>query len=84
MRVQRWKALIVAGEVTQQWGLMFCFHFSKALLFYLLVIRPRKWLVTCSWEPMEKNTPPINGAAAGPGAERVGGGAADSLGGLWQ
>lgn len=23
----------MAREVTQQWGLMFCFHFSKALLF---------------------------------------------------
>lgn len=72
----------MAGEVTQQWGLMFCFHFSKALLFSLPVIRPRKWLVTCSWEPMEKNTHRINGAAAGPGAERVGGGAAGSRRGL--
>lgn len=73
----------MAGEVTQQWGLMFCFHFSKALLFFLPVIRARKWLVTCSWEPMEKNTPRINGAAAGPGAEWVGGDAAGPWRELW-
>jgi hypothetical protein len=51
------------------------FPLFKGAPFFLPVIRPRKWLVTCSWEPMEKNTPRINGAAAGPGAELVGGGA---------
>lgn len=70
------------GEVTQQWGLMFCFHPSKALLFSLPVIRPRKRLVTCSWEPPEKNTQRISGAAAGPGAERAGGAAAGPQRGL--
>lgn len=29
--------------------------FKGALFSPLLVIRPRKWLVTCSWEPLEKN-----------------------------
>ena len=33
---------------------------------------------------MEKNTHRINGAAAGPGAERVGGGAVGSRRGLWR
>lgn len=57
--------------------------FQRHSFFFLPVIRPRKWLVTCSWEPMEKNTHRINGAAAGRGAERVGGDAAGPRRGLW-
>lgn len=55
----------MAVKVAQQCGLMLCFHFSKAF-FYL--IRPRKLLVTCWWEPMEKNTHTINGAVLIPRA----------------
>lgn len=43
--------------------------FKGAPFLPLPVIRARKWLVTCSWEPLEKNAPGINGAATGPGAE---------------
>lgn len=45
----------MALKVAQQCGLMLCFRFSKAFFFFFFyLIRPRKVLLTCWWETMEK------------------------------
>lgn len=72
----------MAGEVTQQWGSMFCFHFSKALLFFPAGDKAQEMVSDMLVGTSGKEYTAYQWRSRRPGAERVGGGTAGCLRGL--
>lgn len=74
----------MTGEVTQQWGLMFCFHFSKALLFSPPCDKAQEMVSDMLVGTYGKEYTAYQWRSRQPGAERVGGETAGSWPGLWR